>query len=75
VVARLRAHGTHQREVMGMPPTGKQVAWAEIHIFRRHLHGNARWRCAPGFCLPRRVECRRVPFNQGLWFEVESVSL
>ena len=34
VVARLRACGTHQREVMGMPPTGKQVTWTETHIFR-----------------------------------------
>ncbi len=34
VVARLRACGTHQREVMGMPPTGKQVTWTEMHIFR-----------------------------------------
>ena len=34
VVARLRARGTHQREVMGMPPTGKQVTWTEMHIFR-----------------------------------------
>ena len=34
VVARLRARGTHQREVMGMLPTGKQVSWTEIHIFR-----------------------------------------
>ena len=34
VVARLRARGTHQREVMGMPPTGKQVTWTETHIFR-----------------------------------------
>jgi predicted ester cyclase len=34
VLARLRARGTHQREVMGMPPTGKQVTWTETHIFR-----------------------------------------
>ena len=34
VVARLQARGTHQREVMGMPPTGKQVTWTETHIFR-----------------------------------------
>jgi len=34
VVARLRAGWTHQREVMGMPPTGKQVTWTETHIFR-----------------------------------------
>ena len=34
VAARLRARGTHQREVMGMPPTGKQVTWTETHIFR-----------------------------------------
>lgn len=34
VVARLRARGTHQREVMGMPPSGKQVTWTETHIFR-----------------------------------------
>ena len=33
VVARLRAHGTHQRELMGMPPTGKLVTWTETHIF------------------------------------------
>lgn len=34
VVARLRARGTHQRELMGMPPTSKQVTWTETHIFR-----------------------------------------
>jgi predicted ester cyclase len=34
VVARLRADGTHQRELMGMPPTGKRVTWTETHIFR-----------------------------------------
>jgi len=34
VVAHMRARGTHQREVMGMLPTGKQVTWTEIHIFR-----------------------------------------
>jgi len=34
VVARLRAHGTHQRELMGMPPTGKHLTWTETHIFR-----------------------------------------
>ena len=34
VVARLVAHGTHQRELMGMPPTGKPVTWTETHIFR-----------------------------------------
>ncbi len=34
VVARLRARGTHLRELMGMPPTGKQATWTETHIFR-----------------------------------------
>jgi predicted ester cyclase len=34
VVARLQARGTHLRELMGMPPTGKQVTWTETHIFR-----------------------------------------
>lgn len=34
VVARLQARGTHRREVMGMPPTGKQATWTETHIFR-----------------------------------------
>ena len=34
VVARLLARGTHQRELMGMPPTGKHVTWTETHIFR-----------------------------------------
>jgi len=34
VVARLRARGTHQRELMGMPSTGKKVTWTETHIFR-----------------------------------------
>jgi len=30
----MRACGTHQRELMGMPPTDKQVTWTETHIFR-----------------------------------------
>jgi predicted ester cyclase len=34
VVARLLARGTHQRELMGMPPTGKHLTWTETHIFR-----------------------------------------
>jgi predicted ester cyclase len=34
VVARLLGRGTHQRELMGMPPTGKHVTWTETHIFR-----------------------------------------
>jgi predicted ester cyclase len=34
VVARLQAYGTHLRELMGMPPTGKQATWTETHIFR-----------------------------------------
>jgi predicted ester cyclase len=34
VVARLLARGTHQRELMGIPPTGKHVTWTETHIFR-----------------------------------------
>jgi predicted ester cyclase len=34
VVSRLTARGTQQGEFMGMPPTGKQAAWTEIHIGR-----------------------------------------
>lgn len=34
VVARLTYHGTHRGELFGIPPTGKQVTYAGIAIFR-----------------------------------------
>ncbi len=34
VVARWRTHGTHQGELMGIPPTGKQVTVTGIDLFR-----------------------------------------
>ncbi len=34
VVARLTARGTHRGTFMGIPTTGKQVTWTEIHIGR-----------------------------------------
>ncbi|MBI3978014.1 MAG: ester cyclase [Chloroflexi bacterium] len=34
VVFRLTARGTQQGEFMGIPPTGKQATWTEIHIGR-----------------------------------------
>jgi steroid delta-isomerase-like uncharacterized protein len=34
VVVRLTSHGRHTGEFMGMPPTGKEYAISEIHIFR-----------------------------------------
>jgi len=34
VAARLTAHGTHQGPFLGVPATGKQVSWTEIHIGR-----------------------------------------
>jgi predicted ester cyclase len=34
VVQRLTGRGTMQGELQGMPPTGKQAAWQEIHIAR-----------------------------------------
>ncbi len=36
VVIRFTDSGTHQGEGMGIPPTGKQVTWTGIDIFRLH---------------------------------------
>jgi steroid delta-isomerase-like uncharacterized protein len=37
VVARIRCAGTHEGELLGLPPTGRQVAYAAVGIF--HLAG------------------------------------
>lgn len=34
VVMRASVTGTHKGELMGIPPTGKQATWTEIHICR-----------------------------------------
>ena len=34
VVSRVTVRGTHQGDLMGMPPTGKQVSWTGIEIDR-----------------------------------------
>jgi predicted ester cyclase len=34
VVERSSAAATHKGEIFGIPPTGRSVAWTEIHIYR-----------------------------------------
>src|SRR2546426_11405905 len=34
VVARLAVHGTHKGNLRGIAPTGKQVSWTGINIYR-----------------------------------------
>ncbi|MCY4087960.1 MAG: ester cyclase [Actinomycetia bacterium] len=52
VVLRFTAHGTHEGEFRGIPPTGKRVTWTGINIYR--LEGGKiveRWVCEDGLSL------------------------
>ena len=52
VVTRKTFHGTHQGDFMGMPPTGKQVAWDVIDIVEhRNDKMVAHWNVVDAFSL------------------------
>ena len=52
VVLRFTVYGTHEGEFHGIPPTGKQVTWTGINIYRLE-DGKIveRWVCEDGLSL------------------------
>ncbi len=64
VVARLRYEGTHQGKLLGIPPTGKRVAYAGVAIFT--LDGS---RIAQGWVMGERLGLLEQVLRPNFWMD------
>jgi len=59
VVLRFTVYGTHEGEFRGISPTGRQVTWTGVNIYR--LEGGKmveRWVCEDGLSLMEQLRAR-----------------